>query len=70
MLFKDGLSLRQKKCPIQSLRVCKELLRRWDARALAEANEVESEALFRLMADPETMEAAMKLMSRRNKSKL
>ena len=39
-------------------------------RALAEANEVESEALFRLMADPETMEAAMKLMSRRNKSKL
>ena len=50
--------------------MCKELLRRWDTRALVEVNEAESEALFRLMADPGTLEAAMKFMSRRNKSKL
>ena len=55
---------------IQSLRVCKELLRRWDTEALQEANERESEALAELVANPETVEAAMKFLSRRNKSNL
>ena len=55
---------------VQSLRVCKALLRRWDTRALEEANERESEALAELMANPENLEAAMRFLSRRNKSNL
>ena len=55
---------------IQSLKVCKELLRRWDTKALVEANERESEALAELMANPETMEAAMRFFSRRSMSRM
>ena len=53
------------------MRVCKELLRGRDVRtALEEANGRESEALAQLMATPETLEAAMRFMARRNKAKL